>query len=112
MLTSKSTVNTPKDGRPATTYPQTVVPNTVKLTYSANGTYEAVFDKSISASGVTETNSGNYAYSNNIVTYSRPGFTSTTAQVTVLTSSDLTHIVTTEPQDHSYVSVTTSTYKR
>lgn len=112
VLTSKSTVNTPKDGRPATTYPQTVVPNIVKLTYSANGTYEAVFDKSVSASGVTETNSGNYTYSNNVVTYSRSGFTSTTAQVTVLTSSDLTHVVTTEPQDRSYVSVTTSTYKR
>lgn len=112
MLTSKTTVNTPKDGRPPTTYPQTVVPNTVKLTYSANGTYEAVFDKSISATGVTETNSGNYTYSSNTVTYSRPGFASSTAQVTVLTSSDLTHIVTTEPLDHSYVSVTTSTYAR
>jgi hypothetical protein len=112
MLTSKTTVNTPKDGRPATTYPQTVVPNTVKLTYSANGTYEAVFDKSVSSTGVTETNSGNYTYSNNIVTYSRSGFASTNAQVTVLTNSDLTHVVTTEPLDHSYVSVTTSTYTR
>jgi hypothetical protein len=112
MLTSKTTVNTPKDGRPATTYPQTVVPNTVKLTYTANGTYEAVFDKSISATGVTETNSGNYTYSNNTVTYSRAGFASTTAQVTVLTNTDLTHVVTTEPLDHSYVSVTTSTYSR
>ena len=112
MLTSKTTVNTPKDGRPPTTYPQTVVPNTVKLTYSANGTYEVVFDKSISATGVTETNSGNYTYSNNTVTYSRPGFASSTAQVTVLTNADLTHVVTTEPLDRSYVSVTTNTYTR
>ncbi|MGI4863067.1 MAG: lipocalin family protein [Janthinobacterium lividum] len=111
-LTSKTTVNTPKDGRAPTTYPQPVVPNTVKLTYSANGTYEAVFDKSVSATGVTEINSGNYTYSGNTVTYSRPGFTSSTAEVTVLTSAALTHVVTTEPLDHTYVSVTTSTYTR
>jgi len=90
-----------------------VVPNTVKLTYTASGTYAAVFDKSVSGTGATETNAGNYVYAGNIITYSRTGSTSTsTSRVDVLTSTDLTHVTTTEPLDHSYVSVTTNQYTR
>lgn len=112
-LTAQTIVNTPKNGRPATTYVMPVVPNTVKLTYTASGTYAAVFDKSVSATGATETNAGNYVYAGNIITYSRTGSTSTsTSRVDVLTSTDLTHVTTTEPLDHSYVSVTTNKYTR
>lgn len=110
-LTAKATVVTPKKGGPAITYPQVVVPNTVKLTYLANGQYTVVFDKSISATGTTLTTTGTYSYVGNTITYSANGKTST-ARVDTLTNTAFVHVATTQDAGGNYINVTTSTYGR
>jgi hypothetical protein len=110
-LTEKVIVTTPKSSGASTTYPQRVVPNTATLTYTADGKYRTVFDKSGSSTGATEINDGNYAYSGNTITYSRPGSsTSSTGRVDKLTATTLVHSATTD--SGSYMSVTTNTYMR
>ena len=110
-LTARTIVTTPKNGGAPTTYPQPVKPNTATLTYTADGKYQTVFDKSVSGTGATEINSGNYVYSGNIITYSRPGSSSTsTGRVDVLTASTLVHVATID--SGTYPSVTTNTYMR
>jgi hypothetical protein len=110
-LTSQTIVVTPKGGGTSTTYTQRVVPNTVKLTYLANGNYHVYFDKSISATGTTTTTDGTYTYSGNTITYLINNNTST-ARVDVLTSTNLTHVATSEDVAGTQVNVTTNTYTR
>jgi hypothetical protein len=110
-LTSQTIVVTPKGGGTATTYTQPVVPNTVKLTYRTDGTYQVVFDKSISATGTTTTTNGTYSYSGNTITY-QIGANTSTGRVDVLTTTDLTHVATTENVAGTQVNVTTNTYTR
>jgi hypothetical protein len=109
--TSQTIVVTPKSGGASTTYTQTIVPNTITLTYAADGTYTRVQDKSVSPTGTTTTSGGTYTYSGNTITYSAIGKTST-ARVDVLTNTNLTHVATTEDTSGSYVNVTTNTYTR
>jgi hypothetical protein len=110
-LTERVIVTTPKSGGASTTYPQRVVPKAATLTYTADGKYQTVFDKSVSGTGATEVNDGNYVYSGSTITYSRPGSTtSSTGRVDVLTASTLVHSATTD--SGSYMSVTTNTYSR
>jgi hypothetical protein len=110
-LTAKRTVVTPNKGGPATTYPHVVLPNTVKLTYTANGQYTVVFDKRISATGATLTTAGTYSYAGDTITYAANGKTSL-ARVDTLTSNTLVHVATTQDVGGNYVNVTTSTYIR
>jgi hypothetical protein len=110
-LTSQTIVVTPKNTGVPTTYTQTVVPNTITMTYATDGTYTRVQDKSTSPSGATITSNGTYTYSNNTITYSAIGKTST-ARVDVLTANNLTHVATTEDTGGTQVNVTTNTYTR
>lgn len=110
-LAAKKTVVKPKNGGVATTYSQPVLPNTVTLTYSANGQYSVVFDKSISSSGTTLTTTGTYSYTGNTITYLANGKTST-ARVDTLTNTALVHVATTEDAGGQFVNITTSTYAR
>lgn len=110
-LTSQTIKVTPKSGGASTTYTQPVVPNTVKLTYRTDGTYTVVWDKSVSAANITTTANGTYSYSGNTITYVLNSKTST-AQVDVLTNTDLTHVETTENLAGTQVNVTTNTYTR
>jgi hypothetical protein len=110
-LTERTIVTTPKSGGASTTHPQYVVPNAATLTYTADGKYQTVFDRSMSGTGSTEINEGNYVYSGNTITYSRTGSsTSATGRVDVLTDRTLVHSATTD--SGSYMSVTTNTYTR
>ncbi|RZL09667.1 MAG: hypothetical protein EOO62_13855 [Hymenobacter sp.] len=109
--TSQTIVVTPKNGGAATTYTQTVVPNTITMTYATDGTYTRVQDKSVSPTGTTTTSGGTYTYSGNTITYSAIGKTST-ARVDVLTANNLTHMAATEDVAGTQVNVTTNTYTR
>jgi hypothetical protein len=110
-LTSQTIVVTPKRSGTATTYPVTVVPNTITMTYATDGTYTRVQDKSVSPSGTVTISNGTYTYAGNTITYSAIGKTST-ARVDVLTNNDLTHVATTEDAGGTQVNVTTNTYTR
>jgi hypothetical protein len=90
---------------------QTIVVTPITMTYATDGTYTRVQDKSTSPSGATITSNGTYTYSNNTITYSAIGKTST-ARVDVLTANNLTHVATTEDTGGTQVNVTTNTYTR
>jgi hypothetical protein len=110
-LTARTIVTMSKSTGASTAYPQNVVPNAATLTYTADGKYQTVFEKSMSGTGSTEINDGNYVYAGNTITYSRPGSsTSSTGHVDVLTANALVHSATID--SGSYTSVTTNTYKR
>lgn len=107
--TSETTVETNKATGAVTSRAKTVVPNTVKATYTTSGTYTVVADKSVTSTGANITTTGTYAYSGGIITYLVSGKTST-ARVDVLTAGNLTLVATDE--NSTTRNVTTDTFTR
>lgn len=109
VWTSGTLVSTNKNTGVSTTQSKTVIPNTVKLTYTTSGTYTSLADKSVSSTGADIVTTGTYSYSAGTISHTTGGKT-TTARVDVLTNSNLTLVRTDDSGSMHYV--TTDTYAR
>jgi hypothetical protein len=98
VWTSKTTVATPKGRGAITTKLIDVVPNSVSILYSADGSYTVTANEVVSGTGRVESRKGTYTYSDGILTQQING-SAFMARVDVLTKNNLTLVSTSEDGD-------------